>query len=206
MSKEFIGIEFPKEDQEKFFSLMTRMETELGRSTKSVLKAAMGDLLRSVRAATKIAPKRRRIVQHKTAFDQARRHSDLQAYRVEGWLGKPRTYQTKIVYAKTKENAVKDHALIKRRGLAKRVWNYGVQKMGSSSRGGDVSGFASHIEGLARRLVRVDRSDEYIAIHNRISYAIPALKGGESGIDAAMGKAAESMERKLMEALKRAAA
>jgi hypothetical protein len=206
MSKEFIELEWPKADQDRLYAAMAAMQSELGRSTKSVLKSAMSDLIRSVRAATKVAPKRRKIVQHKTAFDQARSRSDLQPYRVTGWLGKPRAYQTKIVWAQSKKNAVNKYATIRNRGLAKKAFQVAGQKLGGRSGSAGLSGVAAYVNRLARRQVSVDRGEDFIAVHNRIPYAVPALKGGEGGVNQAMAKAANSMEKKLMLALERAAA
>lgn len=193
-----LTIEFPQEEVDKLIQAMTYASDKLSLDMGQAMKQAVNRLVASFGASTKIAPKYRTV----TLLPQERSpRKDLKAFGIEGYSGKPKRKQLKIVYARNKTNAKKKHALIRSRGLAKMTW-----RMAAKSVVGRVSGmtFKSinaavlaktaniHIDTRADFKGRLG-GEVYAEIHNSLPYIIPAMKGGKQSIDTAFQRAASGL-------------
>jgi hypothetical protein len=204
-----VQISIPMGDVDKLFKAMQYASDNLSIDMGKAMKRGVNALLNSIAASTKVAPKNRP-VKHRPSLKTPRK--DLKAFSVEGWFGKPRTHQNRIVYAKNLTNAKNTHGKISRRGLARLTWKLAAKDLANrfavkvptleSAITGKVA--AEHIEAKSN----YKGHDVYAEIHNSLPYINKALEGGPKTVDTAFDRAASGLiksvdkqiERRLLKA------
>jgi hypothetical protein len=186
-----VQLTWPRADVESFMRAMEYNAKWLDKDADKAVASAAASLISTLRTSTRIAPKRRKVRQLSTGFvpGKQRQRSDLVRFAITGYW-KAGGYQTKIIQAKTRENALK-YAKINNRGLAKASWTWAAKKARIS--GGGSIGVKSKTDAIARRSVDVKRSTGVVEIHNRLPYIVDALRDGESGVESAMRRAANKL-------------
>jgi len=191
-----VQIEFPKADVDRLFATMQQSAKLMDIEQGKAMKQAVGYLLRSLGASTRVAPKYREI----TASSAKPPRRNLQAFDVTGYFGKPRTAGTKTVFSRDKTTAKRRHATIGNRGLAKLTWKLAGRDMGNRIEGMTFGSIASAITGkIAAENVETKSSftgpDIFAEIHNLLPYIRSAVKPGE--INTAFERAARAMEHSI---------
>ena len=189
-----VQIEFPQADVDRLFAVMQRSAKLMDIEQGKAMKQAVGYLLRSLGASTRIAPKYRAVTQ-RNDIKPIRRN--LKTFQVSGWFGKPRKAEDKIVFSKDKSTAKRRHATIGNRGLAKLTWKLAARDMGNKIDGMTFGSVASAITGkIAAENVETRSSfngpDIFAEIHNLLPYIRSAVKPGE--VNSAFERAARAME------------
>lgn len=187
-------IQFPQADVDRLFSAMQRSSELLNTDSGKAMRQAVGYLIRSLGASTRIAPKNREIT--KSSAKPPRR--DLMAFDVTGYFGKPRKLQTKTVFSRNKETAKKQHARIGNRGLAKTTWKLAARDLNQRIDGMSFGDIASAITAkIAAQNIETksnfNGADIFAEIHNLLPYIRSAVKMDE--INTAFDRAARAMEQ-----------
>jgi len=191
-----VQIEFPHADVDRLFAAMQRSATELNNDSGKAMKQAVGYLLRSLGASTRVAPKYRDVSQ--SAAKPPRRN--LKAFDVTGYFGKPRTLRTKTVFSRDKSTAKRRHAQIGNRGLAKKTWQIAGRDLMGRIDGMSFSDLGSAITAkIAAQNVETkgnfNGADIFAEIHNLLPYIRAAVKPDE--INSAFDRAARAMEHSI---------
>jgi hypothetical protein len=191
-----VQIEFPRADVDRLFAAMQRSATELNKDSGAAMKQAVGYLLRSLGASTRVAPKYREV--SPSAATPPRRN--LKAFDVTGYFGKPRTLQTKTVFSRDKSTAKRRHAQIGNRGLAKRTWGIAGRDLMGRIDGMSFADIGSAITAkIAAQNVETKGNfkgaDVFAEIHNLLPYIRAAVKPDE--INSAFDRAARAMEHSI---------
>ena len=183
-----ITFEFPPNDLREFNRMLSLMESRLGKDTGESTRWGMYHAAKAAAASTKKAPKRRRLLRNKGVNEQF--PASEYPYMVKVWAqGREEPMEVFVDRVNAKERR------IKRSGLAKNAWKWGITRMGM--RAGARQGYAS------RRSVVVDDKSKAlnpeIAMTSVLPYAGKALKGsGNQAVSTIMRRASNSM-RKYME-------
>jgi len=191
-------IEFPRDDVDALFRQMERQSRLLGKNLVHSLNAAAMYLSRSLSASANVAPKARKI--HPLQISMSRR-KNVKSWGVTGWFGRPRTYQTKILNTSKGPEYVKERiGMIRRRGLGKMTMGRMSKAVGGLAQT-HMSGIAAGVADLAKKYGNSEKGggeqDPWIRMTNSLNYATDALKGGDSAIGTAMGRAARAMEKSI---------
>ena len=204
-----VQISIPMGDVNRLFDAMQYASEKLNIDMGQAMKRGVNSLLNSIAASTKVAPKNRPI-KHRPTIKPPRR--DLKAFSVDGWFGKPRTHQSKIVFAKNLKNAKDTHGKISRRGLARLTWKLAAKDLANrfsvkvptvdAAITGKVA--AENIEARGN----FKGFDIFAEIHNSLPYIKQALEGGPKSVDTAFDRAARGLlksvdkqvERRLLKA------
>lgn len=197
-------IEFPRADVDALFRQMDRAQRLLGKHMVHALNSAAMYVARSLGASTKVSKKQRPI--QELQISTSKRHG-VKSWGVTGWFGRPRTYQTKILRTSKGEAYVKERlGMIRRSGLAKKTMANMGKKFGAT----DIAHMSFGAAELARLSAKHGRgergggeSDPWVRMTNDLGYATDALKGGDSAIETAIGRAARSMEKSVTNQLLR---
>jgi hypothetical protein len=190
---EGMAIQFPERDVQRLFRAIDAGVKYLDMDINHALNKAGYFVVRSIVASTKTAPKKRKLQQINMPLPHNLKGRKLQSFAVTGYFGKPRTYQTKIVYSKDASTATKRHAIIGRRGLAKAAWRSGAKSAGIRGGGKTLSGVGGDIQRLAKSYSSGAKGKGYIEFSTHLDYAQKALRGGAKTIDTAMERASNSM-------------
>jgi hypothetical protein len=187
-----VQIEFPKADVDRLFATMQQSAKLMDIEQGKAMKQAVGYLLRSLGASTRVAPKYREI----TASSAKPPRRNLQAFDVTGYFGKPRTAGTKTVFSR--DNL--PPSTFGNRGLAKLTWKLAGRDMGGKIDGMSFGDVASAITGkIAAQNVETKSSftgpDIFAEIHNLLPYIRAAVKPGV--INSAFERAARAMEHSI---------
>lgn len=199
-----VTIEFPKADVDRLFAAMQRAGQDLNVDSGKAMKQAVGYLIRSLGASTRIAPKYRE-VKDATWLDPSVKRplgwkkKQLLAFEVHGYFGKPRTAGTKIVFSRDKQTAKKSHARIGNRGLAKLTWKLAGRDLNQRLEGMSFSDIGSAISAkIAAQNVETksnfNGADIFAEIHNLLPYIRAAVK---ENIGSVFDRAASAMEKSI---------
>jgi hypothetical protein len=209
MSKSDVVFEFDKSDVDNLMKVMYAASEKLNIELGSAMKMAVASLVGSLSASTRIAPKYREINERPSFVNEAEKNilrKQSIPFAVTGYFGKPRTYQSKLVWAKNFQNAKEKHAKITRRGLAKLSWRMVGTLMRQNVDQISASGIedaiskkiaASNVEGRAN----YEGSEIFAELHNSISYIKEAMVGGPKEIDTVFDRAVANMEGKIQHKL-----
>lgn len=175
-----IDCQFPHDAADRLFRAMQRAERDLHRSAPSALKWAARTLVGSLSAATKISAKKRPI-------SRISKHT----FEITSWKG-----GQKHMFQQHGKNIaeIRQRKCVKigQSGFAKLVWRF----LGAAFGGGSDKANA-----FAKRFGRVDfafsGANPSIKITNDTGYAASALRNGESGVNAAIAKAAIRLEKSI---------
>ena len=191
-----VQIEFPSADVDRLFATMQRSAKVMDIEQGKAMRQAVGYLLRSLGASTRVAPKFRKVSD--SAAKPPRR--DLKAFEIEGYFGKPRTAGTRTVFSRDKATAKRRHAQIGNRGLAKRTWSIAGRDIGGKIDGMTFGDIGSAITAkIAAQNVETKSNfqgaDIFAEIHNLLPYIREAVKPGE--INTAFDRASRAMEHSI---------
>lgn len=191
-----VQLEWPQADVNAMFRSMEYARRYLNADAGRAMKQAVAYLLRSVAASTKVAPKFREI-NERPGFVTKR--SDLRAYGVTGWFGKPRRESTRLVYSRDYATAKRRHATIGNRGLAKLTWKWAARLVNSKIESAKFSTLgaaitnkiaAQNVEGKSN----YKGEDVFAEIHNSLPYIKAAMT---SDVNTAMERAARGMMKSI---------
>lgn len=190
-----VTIEFPQADVDRLFAAMQRSAKELNTDNGKAMKQAVGYMVRSLGASTRVAPKYR-TVSASTAKVPRR---GLKAFDVTGYFGKPRKFATRTVFSRDKTTAKRRHAQIGNRGLAKMTWKIAARDLNQRLDGMSFADIASAITGkIAARNIetkgRFTGPDVFAEIHNSLPYIRQAVK---ENISSVFDRAARAMEHSI---------
>lgn len=197
-------IEFEPGAVDKLFAQMLRAANELNYDAGRAFRTGCKHLLNTLGTSTLVAPKMR---EYREITDKRlRSRKDDRTFLVRGWFGSPRKLQDKTVTVRSGVAGMKaQYATIKRRGLARATWRVAAEKAGLS--GAIRQSVESSTNAIAAEKSsgssRFEGSDMFLEVVNRLNYADAAMKGGASGIDGAMDRAASAMEHHIERALAR---
>lgn len=184
-----VTIEFPEKDRREFARMMEMFERRLGKDAGESLRWGMYHAASTAAASTKKAKKQRRLLKNKG--DNPSFPPEEYAYFVKKWYqGAQEPYHIFIKRTNAKERK------IKRAGLAKNAWKWGLAKI--HMRAGRRTGYGKP------KSVEVDDQhkstvDPYIEMTSTLGYAQQALKqGGKQSVNTIMRRASNKM-RKYME-------
>ena len=179
-----ITLEFPPNDIREFNRMLSLMESRLGKDSGESTRWGMYHAARAAAASTKKAAKRRRLLKNKGDNEQF--PATAFPYMVRVWA-QGRTEPMEVFVART--NAKERR--IKRAGLAKNAWRWGITRLGM--RAGARAGYGS------RRSVRVIDRHKAVSPSIEMTSVLPyAGKALTSDVTTIMRRASNSM-RKYME-------
>jgi len=184
-----VSIDFPRQDVRALFAQMERARRELGKGLGQSLRFAAWSVASSLGAMTKVAPKYRPYREVEKSRGGQRKF-EVTSHK----KGSPKTFTVRANNVAALKRM--PQARIGKAGLAKSAWFWGLKKLGSS-KGFSMKGATASARkaggGVVDVTQRVRGDDPMIKIVNRLGYARSALRGGESAITGAMGKAARHM-------------
>lgn len=184
-----VSIDFPRQDVRSLFAQMERARRELGKGLGQSLRFAAWSVASSLGATTKVAPKYRPYREVEKSRGGQRKFTVTSHKK-----GSPKTFTVRAANVAALKQT--PQARIGKAGLAKSAWFWGLKKLGSS-KGFSMKGATASARkaggGVVDVMQRVRGDDPMITIVNRLGYARSALRGGESAITGAMGKAARHM-------------
>jgi hypothetical protein len=217
-------ITFPREDVDRFYRAMQRMESELGMSHPHALRTGAKKVLGAMAQSTKVSqPYRDYREDGVTRSGLNRRFIVNTKYQTPKRKGKAlrRSWQgpnrDQVIYAKNVNELKKRPALIiAMRGVAQESWRQVGQQ--GKFRIGTSKAFANDprkakwqriMKKAARRWVDYrqvfGKAEQYIRITNRIRHIESALIGGKQTVSTVMERAAKGMERQIEKRLATAA-
>jgi len=180
-----VTISMPAADVARVQAQMRRLETEVGKSASDALRFAAWAMARSLAGSTKIAPKMRRVV--KNPDGRAGKDGRVAKVGMMVYRGDRQVFQPLRDASDPRRN-------IRRRGLAKAAWMWGIKALG---KGGGA--MASGVADIAKRNMAVTKrmtgADMFVKFEDRLPYASRAFKAGEKPTATAAARAADNMKR-----------
>jgi hypothetical protein len=207
MSTIAMTAEMKKADRNAFLKSLKSVEKRLGKSEAAALKIGMTNLLRSLAASTKVAPKYR-------DYEDTGEKSRSGLTRKFEVAGHPRSGGTVTVYAESVADLKRHRAVaIGMRGLAKKSWSRaGMKGRLNVTKAEAAKPAISRDNARRNRMVKtmVDYDaqlkgpDKYIKVTNKLNYIEAAMEGGPKSIDTAMSRAASAVEKYITRELAKA--
>ncbi len=196
MSNDAITIEFPQEDVRALFRAMDAGMKYMNMHVNHALNSAGRFLVQSIVASTRIAPKKRKVKEvQSAAFKPSRRN--LKTFAIDGYFGKPRTRQTKVVYSRDAATAQKRFGKIRNSGLAQTAWKSAAREANLGGGGRNLSSAGGEMLKIANRLASGSRTKEYIKLTSFVGYGDKALRGGERSLETALERASNAMMKSI---------
>ena len=183
-------------DVSRLVRAMDKLQSELGMLPGEAIKAGAFAVARALGAASKIAPKKRKVVARPNEDKRKAQFAAIKPSK-SGDIDIP-------IKADTIAEAREDkRAQITKSGLAKAVWGHvGKGVKGGSIGGKDVKGAS----GSAKVVKNLQKHDASIAMTNKLGYASEAFKSkGRATLDNAMSRAANGMIKYLERKTKKTA-
>lgn len=195
---EAIQIEFPESDRRVMFAQLERARKELGKSLGQAVRFAAWSVATSLGASTKVSKKVRnvRMVRvNRKDWGAVREYKEgRKVFEVEDWRWGSPPKHFKVTASSLGEAKKKNRARIRKYGLAKSSWMWGVRALGAGAKFGGLGPIA---RSKARDAISVTKKlsglDPFIEIRNKLGYIRSALEGGPAEINTAMGRAARHM-------------
>jgi hypothetical protein len=188
-----VSIQFPERDVQNLIRAMERQSKALGIPMREATQNAAKLVAYSAAAATSESKQYRK-------YEQVRRPSRTRpgVWRVRS--DRPGKKDFTVQAGSVRELKEDRRVKIARRGLAKTTWRtIGAQIPGSSPVASGRDSASARTASQSRKFgtVKVDTNifNPSVTLTNSLGYARAALKGGESGLNNIVGKAARRMHR-----------
>ena len=197
-----VSIQVDRDTLNNLRAQMDRLVKELGKTPEDATRMGALALLKSLKAATKTAPARRKVRVDKTWNRKSRDASGNQRFLMRKFDRKTGAEKDVQIWAPSLEEAKQSKlAVIHYRGLAKASWGWAAQRLFPSQKVG-YGGRKPQREVLA--VTQRGKGNGYeIVIMNKLDYIGLALKGGESAaMSTAMRNATNTMFGRIEQRLK----
>ena len=197
-----VSIQVDRGTLNDFRAQMDRLVKELGKTPEDATRMGALALLKSLKAATKTAPARRKVRVDKTWNRKSRDAGGNQRFLMRKYDRKTGAENDVQIWAPSLEEAKQSKlAVIHYRGLAKASWGWAAQRLFPSQKVG-YGGRKPQREVLA--VTQRGKGNGYeIVIMNKLDYIGLALKGGESAaMSTAMRNATNTMFGRIEQRLK----
>lgn len=197
-----VSIQVDRDTLNDFRAQMDRLVKELGKTPEDATRMGALALLKSLKAATKTAPARRKVRVDKTWNRKSRDASGNQRFLMRKFDRKTGAEKDVQIWAPSLEEAKQSKlAVIHYRGLAKASWGWAAQRLFPKQKVG-YGGRKPQREVFA--VTQSGKGNAYeIVILNKLDYIGLALKGGESAaMSTAMRNATNTMFGRIEQRLK----
>ena len=197
-----VSIQVDRDTLNDFRAQMDRLVKELGKTPEDATRMGALALLKSLKAATKTAPARRKVRVDKTWNRKSRDASGNQRFLMRKFDRKTGAEKDVQIWAPSLAEAKQSkQTVIHYRGLAKASWGWAAQRLFPSQKVG-YGGRKPQREVLA--VTQSGKGNGYeIVIMNKLDYIGLALKGGESAaMSTAMRNATNTMFGRIEQRLK----
>lgn len=197
-----VDIQVDRDTLNNFRAQMDRLVKELGKTPEDATRMGALALLKSLKAATKTAPARRKVRVDKTWNRKSRDASGNQRFLMRKFDRKTGAEKDVQIWAPSLEEAKQSKlAVIHYRGLAKASWGWAAQRLFPKQKVG-YGGRKPQREVFA--VTQSGKGNAYeIVILNKLDYIGLALKGGESAaMSTAMRNATNTMFGRIEQRLK----
>ena len=188
-------------EQGEFAAAMRRYENDLRMDTAEATRRAMTDLLKSIRARTIIAPKRRRVEPVRSRRPGSRqvvimvKHGRYAGQMAKLWRIERRGKWTYAPAPKRSDIAATGRLEIHNRGLAKRSWGWAMHELFGDSPPATPPGAAPVTSGMVAARGVTDRDSITFEVRNRLGYIRHAVS--DVSLRAAYSAAARSITAKV---------
>lgn len=189
-----LSIQFDPQDMADFDRQMHRRAEALGAAPEEAIRIGTIALLKSMRASTKISPKRRKVRRPTDRAAKKTRYKGNRLFIAEGMdretggIRKIQIWAPDLAAAK-----IHPKARIVKSGLAKNSWGWAMHAL-FQARSGSTDMFGQESAMAVSKFV--DRQTGYAeaVVENKLGYITKALQGGRGpAVSTAMGRAARSM-------------
>lgn len=197
-----VSIQVDRDTLNNFRAQMDRLVKELGKTPEDATRMGALALLKSLRAATKIAPARRKVRVDKTWRKKSRDASGNQRFLMRKYDRKTGAENDVQIWAPSLAEAKQSKlTLMHYRGLAKASWGWAAQRLFPSQKVG-YGGRKPQREVFA--VTQSGKGNGYeIVVMNKLDYIGLALKGGESAaMSTAMRAATNTLFGRIEQRLK----
>lgn len=195
---------FSEDDLRLLETQMKRRVNELGDTPSTAVRIGTIALVRSMQASSKMSPRRRKVRVSQTA--RRKRTHGNRIFIAQGMNRQTGGVKNIVIFAQNLSAAKQSpKATIKKWGLARASWGWGLRKLYGESTNGrpGLTMPAGTIE--AEKLV--DREDGYaqVIITNKLNYIAKALVGGRGpAVSTAYARAAGAMKGRIDQAVNKA--
>ena len=197
-----VSIQVDRDTLNDFRAQMDRLVKELGKTPEDATRMGALALLKSLKAATKTAPARRKVRVDKTWNRKSRDASGNQRFLMRKFDRKTGAEKDVQIWAPSLAEAKQSkQTVIHYRGLAKASWGWAAQRLFPRQKVG-YGGRKPQREVFA--VTQSGKGNGYeIVIMNKLDYIGLALKGGESAaMSTAMRNATNTMFGRIEQRLK----
>ena len=197
-----VSIQVDRDTLNNFRAQMDRLVKELGKTPEDATRMGALALLKSLKAATKTAPARRKVRVDKTWNRKSRDASGNQRFLMRKFDRKTGAEKDVQIWAPSLAEAKQSKlTLMHYRGLAKASWGWAAQRLFPSQKVG-YGGRKPQREVFA--VTQSGKGNGYeIVVMNKLDYIGLALKGGESAaMSMAMRNATNTMFGRIEQRLK----
>lgn len=194
-----LSLLFPHADMQAFRTQMDRLITELGLAPEDAVRLGTIALLKSIRASTRRAPERRKVMVSRSARN--RRVNGQRIFKVELYDRSTDSKTTRSIFAGSLAEAKRSPlANIRYAGLARASWGWSMQKLFGSGRPNVKFQEPAGVVSTTKR----GRGRSYeIEISNNLDYVSKAFNQGRGpAVSTAMARAASTLRGRIEQRLK----
>ena len=202
-----VAIEFPTADVKALMQQIKRASKMLNIPLGRAVRMAGNMLGRTMGTSTRV-PKRNVKAKKREIREIKGEKSARGKKKFEVITWKRGRKDTFTVYARNKREVSRmPQVRISKYGLAKMTWVRIASRLGQGgSSGGALPGAKRAARDAGKVEARLRGDDPYVKLINQLSYAIPALQGGENEVNTAMERAARGLAKSIDKQLDRMAA
>lgn len=194
-----LSLMFPQADMQAFRTQMDRLITELGVAPEDAVRLGTIALLKSLRASTRRAPARRKVMVARSARN--RRVNGQRIFKVDLYDRSTDAKITRSIFAGSLAEAKRSPlANIRYAGAARASWGWAMQKLFGSGRPNVKFNEPSGVISTTKR----GRGRSYeIEISNNLDYVSKAFNQGRGpAVSTAMARAASTLRGRIEQRLK----